>query len=301
MTSSPRTELSSENSAILFGASGHIGSALRACMERKGWSLLGTYAHRPKPGLIPWDLADATCRPEIDWKAYRYGIILSAVCQIDSCKLEPERAARVNLEGTKRLLATLAENGVRPVFFSTDYVYDGTRGHYSEADPTSPNTEYGRQKATMEAFIQKTYPEALIVRISKIFSVDPLDDTLLSEWHQRIQRNETIKTISDQRICPTYNKDLTAGVLELLDREATGLFNVCQPIPYTRGELLREFLQALGIVYENTVDMRAQEFGFADERPGDISLVPTKFLELTGFHFTPMQEVFRKFQRSLGT
>lgn len=287
------------NSAILFGASGHIGDVLLRHLRDNGWSVLGTYAHRAKPSLIHCDITEAAPGTNIDLKAYRYGVILSAICQIDQCKRDPLLAAQVNLEGTKRLLARLADNDVRPVFFSTDYVYDGTKGNYSETDLPSPNTEYGRQKAAMEEHIQANYPEALIVRISKVFSVAPSDDTLLAEWNRRIQRNETIRTVSDQTTCPTYNVDLAASVLALLNRGATGLFNVCQPKPYTHGELLREFLDALGTSYANSVEMKAREFGFLDERPGDISLNPTKFLQLTGFRFTPMGEVFRRFQRNL--
>jgi dTDP-4-dehydrorhamnose reductase len=299
MTTNTQTSTAPRNSAILFGASGHIGDVLLRHMTGNGWSVLGTYAHRAEQSLVHCDFTEADPVAGIDLKAYRYGVILSAICQIDQCKRDPELAARVNLDGTKRLLATLVENGVRPVFFSTDYVYDGVTGDYSETDPPSPNTEYGRQKAAMEEYIQSNHPEALIVRISKIFSVDPSDDTLLAEWYQTIQRNETIRTISDQRICPTYNGDLAAAVLALLDQEATGLFNVCQPKPYTRGELLREFLDALGMSYENTVEMKANEFGFLDERPGDVSLNPAKSLQFTGFQFTPMEEVFRRFQRNL--
>lgn len=299
MTTNTQTSTPPRNSAILFGASGHIGSVLLRHMKGNGWSVLGTYAHRAEQSLVRCDFTEANPVAGIDLKAYGYGVILSAICQIDQCKRDPELAARVNLDGTKRLLAILAENDVRPVFFSTDYVYDGTKGNYSETDPPSPNTEYGRQKAAMEEHIQSNYPDALIVRISKIFSINPSDDTLLAEWNQRIQGNETIKTISDQRICPTYNGDLAAGLLALLDQEATGLFNVCQPKPYTRGELLREFLDTLGLSYENTVEMKAREFGFLDERPGDVSLNPAKFLQFTGVQFTSMEEVFRRFQRNL--
>jgi dTDP-4-dehydrorhamnose reductase len=288
-----------QNSAILFGASGNIGSALLNHMNCEGWSVSGTYATRVKPGLIRCDLTEPDPLREIDLPSYRYGIILSAAASIDRCKRDPAVAARLNVEGTRRLLALLAENDVRPVFFSTDYVYDGGKGNYPETEPPSPNTEYGRQKAAMETHIQETYPQALIVRISKIFSASPTDSGLLGDWYRAIQKRETIRNISDQRISATYDGDITAGLLKLLDREATGLFNLCQPNSYTRGELLAEFLHALGIQYENVVEMESRRFGFLDERPGDISLNPSKFMQFTGFQFTPMEEVFRRFRRNL--
>ncbi len=291
--------IDSNKSAILFGASGNIGRALIDRMQREGWSVQGTYATHPQPGLVRCDLTEADPLKDIDLSPFGLGIILSAVADIDRCKQDTAGSARLNLEGTRRLLALLSQKNVRPVFFSTDYVYDGKKGHYSETDPPSPNTEYGRQKAAMETHILETYPQALIVRISKVFSASPHENGLLGDWYRMVQRQETIRTISDQRTCPTCQGDITAGLLALLDRQAAGLFNLCQPRSYTRGELLAEFLHTLRIDYGNIVEMEARRFGFLDERPGDISLNPSKFLQFTGFRFTPMEEVFRHFQRQL--
>ena len=265
-------------------------------MTQDGWHVCGTFNGHPKPGLIHCDLTDSDSLKELDLSRYRYGIVLSAVANIDQCKRDPRAAARLNVDGTKRLLDTLVAKGVRPVFFSTDYVYSGPEGGYSETDSPSPNTEYGRQKAAVESYIQATCPQALIVRISKIFSADPSDDTLLSEWYRQVEREETIRCIANQRTCPTYDRDLTEAVLQLLQRGATGLFNVCQPKSYSRAELLAEFLLALDIRYERIVEVEARELGFLDERPGDVSLNPAKFLGLTGFRFTAMEEVFERFR-----
>jgi len=299
MTTDIRMNQAPHNSAILLGASGNIGSVLLKHMKREGWSVTGTYARRPKPGLIRCDLTEANPLEDLDLREYRYGIILIAACNIDQCKRDPEMAAKVNVEGMKRLLAALTEKDVHPAFFSSDYVYDGRKGSYTETDPRSPNTEYGRQKAAMETYIQENHPQALIVRISKVFSAEPSDNTLLSQWHRMIRGEETIRNASDQRTCPTYDGDITAGLLQLLDRGASGLFNLCQPRSYTRGELLAEFLNTLDIRYANVEEWETWQFGFLDERPANVSLNPAKFLEFTGYEFTPMQEVFHKFQRNL--
>jgi dTDP-4-dehydrorhamnose reductase len=139
----------------------------------------------------------------------------------------------------------------------------------------------------------------LIVRISKVFSVNPADETLLSQWYRMIRQGETIRNASDQRTCPTYNGDITAGLLQLLDREATGLFNLCQPKSYTRAELFSEFLSVLGIRYANVEEWETFRFGFLDERPANTSLSPAKFLRFTGYEFTPMKDVLQRFQQNL--
>ncbi len=267
-------------------------------MRQDGRHVSGTFNGHPEAGLIHCDLTDSNSLKKLDLSRYRYGLVLSAVANIDQCKRDPQAAARVNVDGTKRLLDTLVENNVRPVFFSTDYVYSGPKGNYLETDPPSPNTEYGRQKAAVESYIQATYPQALIVRISKIFSADPTDDTLLSEWYRQVHREETIRCIANQRTCPTYDRDLTEAVLQLLQRGATGLLNVCQPKSYSRAELLAEFLAALDIRYERIVEVEAGELDFLDARPGDVSLNPAKFLEMTGFRFTAMEEVFERFREN---
>jgi dTDP-4-dehydrorhamnose reductase len=290
--------LRAPNSAIVFGASGNIGRALMKHLKLLSWQTMGTYATRPSPGLSLFDV-EKNASLTSDMERFEIGIICSSLCNIEACKQKFEQSRRINIAGTKRLLESLLENGKKAVYFSSDYVYDGQVGNYTERDLPCSNTEYGRQKAKMETYIAKHFPETLVVRLSKVISADPTDSSLLSDWYRKMERGQAIKTAVDQRMSPTYIEDVVRGLVMLIEKNATGLYNLCQPKSYSRGELLSEFLSYLKREYPYIEECKTEAFGFLENRPKDTSLCPEKFITFTGYSFTKMEEVFSAFMKNM--
>ena len=74
-------------------------------------------------------------------------LILVAVTKIDTCEEEKAMTRRVNVDGTLELIRQLVNEGIKPVFFSSDYVFDGDTGGYLDESPLNPINEYGHQKS----------------------------------------------------------------------------------------------------------------------------------------------------------
>lgn len=81
------------------------------------------------------------------------------------CAADPERCRIVNIRGTKNVLNACKAKGVRLVFISTNYVFNGEKGDYKESDPISPLSEYANSKAAAESMVA-TYPNSLVIRTS---------------------------------------------------------------------------------------------------------------------------------------
>jgi len=81
------------------------------------------------------------------------------------CAADPERCRRVNVIGTENVSDACEAEGVRLVFISTNYVYDGEIGNYSESDPVSPLSGYASSKVTAESFVL-AYANSLVIRTS---------------------------------------------------------------------------------------------------------------------------------------
>src|SRR5439155_1040800 len=92
----------------------------------------------------------------------------AAVARVDECRRDPDRARRINTDGSQRLAELAADAGARLVLVSTDLVFDGERGHYREADPPNPLTVYGRTKADAEAAVLAV-PRTAAARLSLLF------------------------------------------------------------------------------------------------------------------------------------
>jgi dTDP-4-dehydrorhamnose reductase len=132
----------------------------------------------------------------------------AAWTDVDGAESDPQGAAAVNVGGTQHAAAL----GAPLVYFSTDYVFDGTkREPYVESDPPNPQSAYGRTKLHGEA---AAGDEAWVVRSSWLFGWTGHNfvRTMLRLGAER----DEVSVVDDQRGCPTYVGHLAAAVPELL-------------------------------------------------------------------------------------
>jgi dTDP-4-dehydrorhamnose reductase len=149
---------------LVTGASGRLGAYLlrelaAAELPAIGWSHSATGALFGIP-LQPVDLADHD-QTASALRGTRPAVVIhaAAVAAISDCARDPERAERVNVGGS-RVLAELSD---RLVLVSTDLVFDGERGNYTESDPPAPLSVYGRTKAVL------SFPRHAVVRVSLLY------------------------------------------------------------------------------------------------------------------------------------
>ena len=71
----------------------------------------------------------------------------------------------LNIIGTANITKVCAEYNVKLIYFSTNYVYQGTKGNYLETDPVLPVNNYAWSKLGGEASVQ-LYKNSLILRLS---------------------------------------------------------------------------------------------------------------------------------------
>jgi len=134
----------------------------------------------------------------------------AAWTDVDGAETNPQEAAAVNIGGTQHA----AELGAPLVYFSTDYVFDGTKGDpYVESDAPNPQSVYGRTKLHGEAAAGE---DAWIVRSSWLYGWTGTNfvRTMLRLGAER----DEVSVVADQVGCPTYVGHLAEATRELLDR-----------------------------------------------------------------------------------
>ena len=75
------------------------------------------------------------------------------------------KSIRVNIIGTANVVMACEKNGIKLIYFSTNYVYPGKKGNYKEIDPLLPINNYAWSKLGGEASVQM-YKKSLILRLS---------------------------------------------------------------------------------------------------------------------------------------
>jgi dTDP-4-dehydrorhamnose reductase len=114
---------------------------------------------------------------------------------VDGAEADEDGARSVNVERTREVAAL----GAPVVYFSTDYVFDGTKGEpYVESDPTGPQSVYGRTKLAGEHEVR----DGWVVRTSWLFA--PWGKNFVLTMLALGQERDEVSVVDDQRGCPTY-------------------------------------------------------------------------------------------------
>jgi dTDP-4-dehydrorhamnose reductase len=174
------------------------------------------------------------------------------------------------LDGAAAVAEAAASVGARLVHVSSDVIFDGTKpGPYTEEDPPSPITDYGRAKADAERAVRAAHSGAVIVRTSLIYGGrEP-------GRHERLAREAAegrgrTAYFEDELRSPVLVEDLAGALLELAGRDEEGILHVAGPDAVSRYEFARLLAQAHGLSGERIP--RARLAGSGLVRPANCVL-----------------------------
>ncbi len=139
---------------IVLGASGVIGGALMRAARAAGRQAIGTGLSRSGTGLIPYDMRNAALRTVIpDLGRGDVVYLLAGYISAPWIFANPDAARALNLDASRRVVDEVLGAGARLVFMSTDAVFDGVTGGYTETATPHPLNLYGRLKVAMEEHV----------------------------------------------------------------------------------------------------------------------------------------------------
>lgn len=149
----------------------------------------------------------------------------AAITVVAEAQKNPALTRRVNVDVT-RLLDGLAA-AIPLVFFSTDLVFDGCRGNYTETDATNPLHLYGETKLAAEGLVLKN-PRHLVVRTSINGGISPSGTRAFNEQlrHSLRQAGPGMTLFTDEFRCPIPAAETARAVWELALQGCTGLYHV---------------------------------------------------------------------------
>jgi dTDP-4-dehydrorhamnose reductase len=209
---------------VVTGAAGQLGAALvEAFPGARGLARTDWDVEHPAPATLG----------EVD-------LVLHAAAwtDVDGAERDPQGATAVNVGGTQHA----AELGSPLVYFSSDYVFDGTkRTPYLESDAPSAQSVYGRTKLLGEA---AAGGRAWIVRSSWLFGWTSTNfvRTMLRLGAERGE----VAVVDDQRGCPTYVGHLAAATRELVGKPY-GVWHLAADGDCTWAEFAEAIFEEAGI------------------------------------------------------
>jgi dTDP-4-dehydrorhamnose reductase len=227
------------HNVLITGASGQLGAALREAFPE----------------------ADARTHAELDVTqpfSADASLVLHAAAwtDVDGAESDPAGAELVNVGGTRNVAAL----GVPVVYFSTDYVFDGTkREPYLESDEPRPVSVYGRTKLEGEQEVH----DGWIVRSSWLFGWTGTNfvRTMLRLGAER----DELSVVADQQGCPTYVGHLADATRELLELPQ-GIWHVAAEGQCTWAEFARAIFEEAGLS-TRVREITTEELGRPARRP----------------------------------
>ncbi|MBD5476933.1 MAG: SDR family oxidoreductase [Lachnospiraceae bacterium] len=282
---------------FIFGASGYIGLYLYHRLKSDGYNVVGTSRNTVDDKLLFYDIENSNIDGFLkiaDRNEKKTAIICIAESNIDRCYEYHDEAYVINVVKTKQLIHTLLENGFQVIYFSSDNVFDGVSGNYTEESLTNPINEYGSMKAQMEQYLLQYEPKVCIMRISKVVSMKKEKQNVFTQWLEQIE-NGFIRCIKGSRLSFVCIEDIYQACLIAAEKKMYGLYNIAGDKAYSRAELAVEFYRKLGVTDIDIRECDLQEFDFKDKRPLNISMSNQKFKNETGYEFMKMGVVIEKF------
>lgn len=236
---------------VVTGASGLLG--LNLClMAAQDHELTGVVNRRSLQDVPFTTLqADLTEKGAIqhllEQARPEYVIHCAAMANVDSCERDPQAAQKLNAEVPALLAEACKQSGIGFLHVSTDAVFDGRRGSYTEEDQPNPLSEYARTKLAGEQSVMAANQDALVIRVN-FYGFSLSGTRSLAEFFlYNLMAGEQVKGFTDVHFCPLYVAELVDVIFAMIGKNLSGLYHVVSPECLSKYDFGRRIADKFGL------------------------------------------------------
>lgn len=156
----------------------------------------------------------------------------AAMTNVDECELHPIECELINVTATKYLVEACNQVDAHFQLLSTDFVFDGEKGNYSEEDEVNPLSAYAKSKVDAEkiVFNESTTDNSVVRTIIVYGNAENLTKSNIIAWAKSaLEKGDPLNIVDDQFRAPTWAEDLAAGCMGVVENNQTGVFHVSGP------------------------------------------------------------------------
>jgi len=289
---------------LITGANGFLGYYLVQQLLQKNYSVIATskgecrlaFGEHSNFSYEPMDFTDPFAVHDV-FEKHRPAFVIhaGAMSKPDDCELNQWPAYLVNVEGTITLLLNAEEQKSFFIFLSTDFVFDGEKGMYSEEDNPAPVNFYGRTKLEAEEAVQEYEFGWAIVRTVLVYGKPPAGrSTLLSIVKEKLEKGEEYSIVDDQVRTPTYVEDLATGIVSVIEKKATGIFHLSGTDRLTPYQMAYKIADHLGLDKRLIKKVTAASFSQPARRPLKTEFIIDKAEKELGYKPVSFDEGLRR-------
>jgi dTDP-4-dehydrorhamnose reductase len=261
---------------LITGASGLYGSKL-AQLTAKDCEVYSAYnTNKTAHGTpVQFDISNKKQVKHAFMKISPDVVVHAAtLTNVDECETNKNLAWKTNVEGTRNTIEAAKACHAFLFYISTDYVFNGEKGNYTETDTPDPINYYGLTKLKAETLVEDLMDEFCIARASVIYGAKPSAGKInFALWLlNKLTKKEPVKIVVDQWNSPTLNTNMAEMTWELIQRRMTGLYHLSGATRLSRYDFAKSIASAFNLDPTLIIPSTSSEFVWAAKRPKDSSL-----------------------------
>lgn len=225
---------------LVIGASGLVGSHCLDYFTEKQMSVLGTHLNFKTDNTLFFDPLHKDGFDFLENNNFLPNIIIhcGALTNVDYCEENDIESYNLTVESTKVIVNYCKNRNVKLIYISTDYIFDGTNGPYTENASPNPINVYGKHKLEAELIVQNLN-NYIIARITNVYGEEERSKNFIAHLLNLIKSkiDKTFNLPYDQFATPVYARDIARMLYLLISDNKEGIYNLSSTDYYNRFQL----------------------------------------------------------------
>jgi dTDP-4-dehydrorhamnose reductase len=225
----------------------------------------------------------------------------AAMTNVDACENDKEEAFDLNVNVVQCLVDVSAKINAHLIHLSTDFIFDGEKGNYTEDDVPNPLSYYGETKLLSEQLLQKSTIGFTILRTILVYGlVNDMSRSNIVLWvKESLEQQKEITIVNDQFRTPTYVEDLALACKLSIDKKATGIFNISSSQLLSIHEIAQEVAIAFDLDKTLIKPISTATLNQTASRPVKTGFDLSKTNTVLGFNPKTFKEDLQRFKLKL--
>lgn len=276
---------------LITGAEGQLGQTLLRVLRRESnWNFTAlTRSHLHIPGnMIPVDpLSKTSWRQALATAGWHPDVIINAAAMtnVDRCELNREEAWQSNAQLTETVTRIARIFDSKVIQISTDYIFDGVSGPYSESDKPNPINYYGKTKLAAENICTQSSVPLAIIRTMWLYGYTISQKMSFVQWlRQELSAGRSVNIVNDEFGNPTLLEDLAYSIFQIIEKNISGIINVSGSERMSRLEFAQTIAEHLKLNPELIRSVSSTELSRPAPRPLQSGFLTIKAKSLIGLN-----------------
>lgn len=282
----------------LIGGNSKVGSAISRLLEKETDWQLHVYSSTLKQSVSDRifckhiEYADIKKLKEEFFEVRPDFIInTAAMTNVDGCEIQRQEAWFSNVTFVEQLarLSLIVESHL--IHFSTDYVFDGAKGPYTEQDQPNPICYYGKSKLAGENAVLKSHVNNTVIRTNVVYGLTTNEQSDFVQWVIKChEAKKTMNIVDDQLSNPTLTDDLALSVKRIIEKKRCGLYHIGGNTYCNRYEFALEIAKIFHLDESLIAPIQTHSLNQKAKRPLRGGLINLKAHTDLGIQYSTIQE-----------